>query len=298
MLILQLTVIASTWAGPITVVGFIESFDGPVDGPEKAYTLKREEKECGSDSIKFFVLICEGDQIVVNNRKNYIKLNIRGRVEGIGHGYRESSYNVEKKGKSLSLSVLLTNLMSWARDPFTRWHGDELRKVNVYVRGDEDISIPLLEDGGTLAAGARPFYLGWKGGKPPYRIQIYRQYDNKPLFERDLIQENRVRLENLTLSQGNYGLNIRDADNREAKANFSVLASNQLPSVLGELRQSRLPETVKNTLSAAWLAGQDHGKWVFESYQRAAAIADTYYPARLLRNALEDGERPVFNHTP
>ena len=156
--------------------------------------------------------------------------------------------------------------------------------------------IPLLEDPMMLAAVKRPFCLSWQGGRPPYRIRLYHQYERKPFIEREPVKENSLKIDNLALSQGNYSLKINDAEGRKLQAKFTVVDPNELPRMphQEELRQRDLAEAAKITLHATWLAAQNDGKWIFECYQRVAGIADKYHPACLLRNALADGQRPVL----
>jgi hypothetical protein len=99
-------------------------------------------------------------------------------------------------------------------------------------------------------------------------------------------------LDSTALSPKSYSLRIDDADNKKVKANFTVVSHDKLPSIPTEIKHSNHPEIAKQILIATWLASQDNGKWAFESYQRIAGIGDEYQAARLLRDALEDGEWP------
>lgn len=194
---------------------------------------------------------------------------------------------------------LLENVCKWITHFFTERHQYEKERVraHLYVRkvGNGALSIPLLEGPKMLAAGKRPFCLSWQGGKAPYRIRLYHQYERRPFIERKP-DKNSLMIDNLVLSPGIYTIKINDAESRMLQVKFTVVNPNQLPHMPDKdgLRQSDLAEAAKITLYATWLAAQNHGKWVFESYQRVAGIAGHYYPASLLCNALADGQRPVL----
>lgn len=208
--------------------------------------------------------------------------------------------NQKKRGKHEEKFKPLNNFLRWALHFLSERHEYEKERVraHLYVRKVRNgaLSIPLLEGPKMLAAGKRPFCLSWQGGKPPCRIRLYHQYERRPFIEREPVKENSLMIDNLALSPGNYNLKIDDAEGRKLQAKFTVVDPNELPRMPyeDELRQSDLTEAAKIALYATWLAAQNDGKWVFECYQRVAGIADNYYPACLLCNALADGQRPVL----
>ena len=194
----------------------------------------------------------------------------------------------------------LDNLWEWACHFLSEQYDYEKKcsMEHLYTprNGKHDsLFIPLLEGPMMLAAVKRPFCLSWQGGSPPYRIRLYHQYERKPFIEREPVKENSLKIDNLALSQGNYSLKINDAEGRKLQAKFTVVDPNELPRMphQEELGQRDLAEAAKITLHATWLAAQNDGKWIFESYQRVAGIADKYHPARMLRNELAAGKRPV-----
>ncbi|CCK80835.1 hypothetical protein [Desulfobacula toluolica] len=198
-----------------------------------------------------------------------------------------------------NISPKLENICKWITYFLTERHQYEKQCVrkHLYVRNDGNgiLSIPLLEGPKMLTSGTRPFYLTWQGGKPAYQIRLYHQYERRPFIIQKLV-ENNLKIDNIILSQGNYIIKIEDAENRKLKKEFTVVNPNLLPCMPDEdrLRQSGLNKAAKITLYAAWLAAQNDGKWIFESYQRIAGITGDYYPASLLCNALAEGQRPAL----
>lgn len=201
--------------------------------------------------------------------------------------------------EGVPLPPLLENVCKWITHFLAERHQYEKEcvRAHLYVRkvGNGALSIPLLEGPKMLAAGKRPFCLSWQGGKAPYRIRLYHQYERRPFIERKPDKDS-LMIDNLVLLPGIYIMKINDAESRMLQVKFTVVDPNELPHMPDEdgLRQSDLAEAAKITLYATWLAAQNHGKWVFESYQRVAGIAGHYYPASLLCNALADGQRPVL----
>jgi hypothetical protein len=87
-------------------------------------------------------------------------------------------------------------------------------------------------------------------------------------------------------------LEIRDADGEEVTAQLEAVSPSAAPELPPDAGFAELPKEMRATVRAAWLAGQDDGLWILEGYTRAAALADAYEPARILRDALADGQVP------
>lgn len=81
------------------------------------------------------------------------------------------------------------------------------------------------------------------------------------------------------------------SDKTNAKTvEIETVATGELPLKPTDL--ARIAENdFRETLYALWLASRSE-QWLLEAYQRAAALADRHPPARVLRNGLEQGDRP------
>ena len=84
---------------------------------------------------------------------------------------------------------------------------------------------------------------------------------------------------------GIYLLQITDAQQQRTDYTLNVVASK--PTYPNELINSKLPESTRLIAQAIWLAAQEDGRWWFEAYQHVAALAESYPPARIVRDALE-----------
>jgi len=257
--------------------------------PPEAYSFKRDGK-----MLPIQPTLLVGDQIVVNNATPtiHLKLGDKKEVEEVNH--KNSPYTVKSTGKVSSTS---SNLWAWLKQVVTDWHEEELQTavaiVNTKAVRDKPfkISAPnthLLKKyrPRNLVAGTRPLYLAWKRGKAPYELTI--KSAGKTLLILKGVQKKRIKTPALELTAGDYRLQIKDAGNRTANYLFTVVKSK--PAYPKELLDASVSEATRLIAQATWLAAQKGKKWVFEAYQQVAALAE-HYPARVVRNALEQRAR-------
>jgi hypothetical protein len=254
--------------------------------PDEAYSFKRDGKVL---PIQPTLLV--GDQIVVNKATPTIHLKF-GDNEVVKVNYENSPYTVESKGK---VSTSLGNLWAWVGQVVTDLFEEELQTTiaTINTRGiggtSPDIPAPytnLLKESSyrNLVAGTRHLYLAWGGGKAPYELTI-KSADKSLILDEKGIQEKRIKTQDFSLTEGNYNLQIKDAENRTANYIFTVVKSK--PAYPKELLETSVPEATRLTAQAIWLAAQKKKKWVFEAYQQIAELAEHYPAARVVRNALE-----------
>ncbi len=257
--------------------------------PPEAYSFMRFGKR-----LPIQPTLWVGDQIVVNKAMPTIALKL-GDNEVVKVNYENSPYTVTSKGKVSSTGG---NLWAWFKQAVTDWHEEEIQTtvatVNTKGVGDAspEISAPythLLKKyrARNLEAGTRPLYLAWEGGEAPYTLTI--KSAGKAVLILKGLQEKRIKTPELSLAEGNYDLQIKDADNRKTNYIFSVVKSK--PAYPKALLETSVPESTRLTAQATWLAAQKKKKWVFEAYQQIAALAERYPAARVVRNALEQRAR-------
>ena len=235
-----------------------------------------------------------GDQIVVNKATPTIHLKL-GDNEVVKVNYKNSPYTVKSKGKVYSTS---SNLWAWLKQVVTDWREEEIQTtiatINTRGIGDTSPDIPapytnLLKESSyrNLVAGTRALYFAWGGGKAPYELTI--KSAGKALLILKGVQKKRVKTQNVSLTVGNYDLQIKDAENRTADYIFTVVKSK--PAYPKELLDTSVSEATRLTAQATWLAAQKKKKWVFEAYQQIAELAERYPAARVVRHALEQRAR-------
>jgi hypothetical protein len=266
-----------------TAVGWIESFDGT---PEQ-YRLVRSGKEM---PVSMFLPIHHGDDIAVLQGGRRIRLILDGGrvVEELTQS--NSRYVVRE---SRRVPTLPDNLINWAGSWFTKWHQERLTTVSVHVRSDKNISIPLLADRRQLlVVSDRALAIAWKGGAPPFTVRVGLDVSTRGAFvSAEGLSGRRVLLPDVALAPGRYSVRIADSHGSEATAPFSVVARERLPSEPESIRFAA-PDVTRQTLLAAWLTTVESGEWVFQGYQQAALLTQEYYPAGLLRDAIERGDYP------
>lgn len=269
-------------------VGYIYDFDGKIS----QYRLLRNEKEV---PIGLFLAVFEDDRIDVNNDNITIKVMLEGEEQPKTVSKNNSPLNIKSDAV---IRTVPSNLVSWAGEFFNSLYKDrETQTVTVVSKGLfnspvsphenlNQISSELLSHGPLiLLSGKRNLYFNWDGGTPPYQVSILL---NDSLIKN--IQElalSNVLLKAITLQPGVYEIAIRDIKDNIFSTPLTVLSEKiSLPS---SLEKSNLPEEVKETLLATWLAGKKEGYWRFEAYQRVVSYAKNYSTAKLLKNALENG---------
>lgn len=272
-------------AGTGLVVGRVEGFEG---GPAD-YRVLRDGRPIPVD---FFLELFDGDEISVLHDSHRIRLDLYygdGRL--VEWGKRQGPLVV----RAGAVPTVGMNFRRWAWSWFAQ--AREENSISVHVRGAGGVvplSLPLLsERPGRVIAGTRTLALAWYGGRPPYQVRVYQVDTQSPMLSLEKIGEVRVRSGSIALPQGAYVVEVRDADGSQVSGRFEALLKDQVPADPAELSQSRLPDPVRNTMVAVWLASRGNGAWVLEAYQRVVPLAASYYPAGLLRDTLEQGERPA-----
>ncbi len=207
-------------------------------------------------------------------------------------------YTIEQVGKSATVKG---NLLDWAISTLTFWRENEIKaEVRIRTRtikktaSQEETDIPALDSSmlssmqPQLAAGQRALFVGWRGGKAPYQLDI------QPVGQASIFSgrfDTRfAQTSPLNLSAGQYELVISVADTKVSERYpFTVVASH--PAYPAELVDGSVTdEKMLATLKALWLAAHmtDNLKqpWLFEAYQQVAGFAENYPPALVARDAI------------
>lgn len=231
----------------------------------------------------------EGDRVVFQDS--------RSRVEVLCGGEREILHKGERvwvAPRAVPPPGRAAHIMAWLRDFFLTAERHDESVASLRVRGDDEPpSLPLLAGAdGVFAAGRSALFLAWTGGAAPFSVRIYRPGDGQTVWSATGVGVRRARLSGEPVAPGTYELEIRDAHGKAGGARLRALGPADLPAVPPAFAAGGADDLVGRTLEAGWLAAQGGGRLGFEAYQRAAEIAETHGPARLLRDALEQGLRP------
>lgn len=142
------------------------------------------------------------------------------------------------------------------------------------------IDVPILVPGASVIAGERDLPLAWRGGCPPFVVRVRSGKDS--LIHRESIEGWQVRLDDVPLSVGPYAVAITDAAGRRFDAILTAVA--QGPAVPPDLAADT--SSLGVIAQAAWLAGQDGGRWRLESFERLRPLIRAGDP---LAGAVGDG---------
>ncbi|MCK5524242.1 MAG: hypothetical protein KAI83_14010 [Thiomargarita sp.] len=282
-LYLSLILAACSLNAYATQVGNIDDFDGALTD----YTIKR-----GIETIQMGVYepLYPGDRIHISDNHS-IDIRQCGEIHKITH--KESPYRVQSKKCKV---IGLTDNIWLAMKDFGKYIFTIVPNPSVGVHlqksEEEPPAMPMLESTfgaiPTLKAGKRALALQWFGGKSPYKVQITTA--KKEVWETETkaqsVKTGEIHLE----AEQTYWIIItanHAKDPLMLKREFETVA--KLPDYPKLLQDNTLPENMRRTLQAGWLAKQDRIQWSFESYQQVFDIADNYGPARVLREALRKG---------
>lgn len=163
------------------------------------------------------------------------------------------------------------------------------RTVSAASRGDDEITIPLLPAGATIAAGRRAIDLAWTGGRPPFTVRLVRDRRGEVAVATGL-NSRRASLGVVEVAPGLHAVQVRDSAGVSRLARFLVVPPDSVPSfpgagTAGWSGGSRL------LLEAVWLAGIGDGRWSWEAWLRLDRLGEDETAARV-RAELEAGRLP------
>ena len=132
--------------------------------------------------------------------------------------------------------------------------------------------------------------LAWRGGEPPYAVTLETTGAvPRELFKAEGIESPRIAV---PAPHGDFSgfvrLSVVDHAGEAVEANFEVVPAGQLPSTDESIRQAEVPAQLHALLQADFLIKEDAKRWSFQAYQSVAGLADSFEPARWLRDCLEE----------
>ena len=252
---------------------------GDFDGALTDYTIRRGDQTI---PMGVYAPLYPGDRIYVS-KNHFIEIRQCGEVQKITQ--KDSPYQVQSK--KCKVPGLLDNL--WLNfkgliqylTTITTLPPDY---VHLPKSEEESPAMPILESTfhatPTLKAGERALALQWFGGKSPYQVQITTA-KKKVLWETDTNAQSVKTAKIHFKAKHTYWIIITAANHAKHPTKLEFEAVTKLPDYPKQLQA--LPENMRRTFQAAWLAEQDRIKWSFEAYQQLSDIANNYGPARELR---------------
>jgi hypothetical protein len=197
-----------------------------------------------------------------------------------------SRYLVYAPRRSTSMvSNLFNDLMGIVARRFEH----ERHLVTLAVRGEEALDLPLLwADENYVVEGTRPLAVGWVGGEAPFAVEIGPD-GGQPLVAQENVGGQASAPVSADLAPGIWHVSVRDAADEVVEGAFTVVPAADLPEPPPDEGLEAMPEALRESAYAAWLAEQDEGSWMYEAYLRAGALAGDFAPAGYLERYLASG---------
>jgi len=186
--------------------------------------------------------------------------------------------------------AFLTRLRSTLVSLGTRLTSQYVRSslpISTSSRGHEGpLSMPVVEDEGSRIASHRTaVHLAWDGGTPPFAVAIV-SAQGETFAGQTGVQTWRLRLplQPRAIPEGPARIIVEDGAGARMIKVIQVVPLQSLPE---RIEPNGLPPNLYAVVAADQLIQTNRRYWTFEAYQDLAALADSYEPARLLRDCLE-----------
>jgi hypothetical protein len=159
--------------------------------------------------------------------------------------------------------------------------------VSTSSRGHEGpLSMPVVDDEvSRLGSHRTAVHVAWEGGTAPFSVAMLSEQEKK-LAGQTGVQDWRLRLLLPTgaIPEGRARIVVEDGAGGRISKLIQVVPVQSLPQ---RVAQGDVPPPLHTVVAADQLIQTNRRHWSFEAYQELAALADSYEPARLLRDCLE-----------
>ena len=265
------------------MVGYVEQLSGDLT----SFALERAGKAV---PLQLLMPVQVGDRVVVRGPGNRILFRCANRRLTVTE--TDSPFVIppapSPPGFLMRLGTLLLDLGSRLMAQQTR----SVTKTSTSTRGDDGpLGLPMLEGGASrLTNDLTRWSLAWRGGEPPYAVTLETTGAvPRELFKAEGIESPRIAV---PAPHGDFSgfvrLSVVDHAGEAVEANFEVVPAGQLPSTDESIRQAEVPAQLHALLQADFLIKEDAKRWSFQAYQSVAGLADSFEPARWLRDCLEE----------
>ena len=159
--------------------------------------------------------------------------------------------------------------------------------VSTSSRGHEGpLSLPVVEDDvSRLGSHRTALHIAWEGGTPPFVVQVL-SAQGQTLAAKEGVQEWRLQLPwpPGAMMEGPARIVVEDGTRQRISKLITLVRVQSLPE---RVAQGDLPPALHAVIAADQLIQTNRRQWGLEAYQDLAPLADSYEPARLLRDCLE-----------
>jgi hypothetical protein len=270
-----------------TAVGYIEQLTGHLED----FSIERRGT---SIPLALLLPLQVGDRLTVQGIGNIALLQCGNRSVRVTE--KESPFVVPSVSAPPNFLNRLGALLLEVGSRLTTQQARTVTKVSTSSRGENGpLAIPMLHQRtNQLPARGGTLYIGWTGGVTPYELRLVlpQAAGSQDSVTLNGLQEPRAAVGLASpLSPGFVRVEIIDGEQAHVHGTFEVVAA--MPpssSVDVALEESDLPIPLRTVMTADTWAKRSPAQWSFYAYQAVAPFGESYEPARLLRDCLEESE--------
>jgi hypothetical protein len=159
--------------------------------------------------------------------------------------------------------------------------------VSTSSRGHEGaLSMPVVEDEvSRLSSQRTTIHIAWEGGTAPFAVQVL-SGQGKTVAAKEGVQDRRLLLlwPPEAIREGPAHIVLEDGAGQHIRKLINLVPVHSVPE---RVAPGDLPATLHAVIAADQLIQTNRRQWGFEAYQDLAVMADSYEPAKLLRDCLE-----------
>ena len=271
----------SVWAAanpaPSRDVGYIERIVGDL----KNIRIDRQ----GQSMQPAILLPVRVDDRVVLKRGSELYLQLGNRRVVITE--KDSPYRVPMVDAPPAFLTRLRSTLMSLGSKLTSQYVRSSVPVSTSSRGHEGpLSLPVVEDDvSRLSVHRTTIHIAWDGGTPPFVVQVL-SAQGQTLVAKEGVQEWRLRLlwPPGPMMEGPARIVVEDGAGQRISKLLNLVPVQSLPE---RISQGDLPPALHAVIAADQLIQTNRRQWGLEAYQDLAPLADSYEPARLLRDCLE-----------
>lgn len=260
-------------------IGYVEDFTGLAS----RYRVTHDGHEI---PMRLCLPLYVGDTIEALDDKARATLRMIDHPEPVAwsRGDRDTKLTTSGAGTSF-LSDLMNSTLA-ALSPFDEQKRD---RVLTTIRGDGggEFGVPLLESRQTISLGQKTIAVGWLPASTLAEISITDK-KGKALVSKSKASGGIWLSPSLNLKPGQYRVTLVAGGSKVA-GDIDVVDALQIPHLPAELTQENIPQSLRHTAQAVWLAAQSNGQYRLEALQLVANDRSTR-SAAVLTEALIAGK--------
>jgi hypothetical protein len=277
---IEFSLSASHDAAP--AVGYIEQLAGDLG----AFSIERSGQTM---SPALLLPVRAGDRLLVRGQANTVLLQCGNRRIRVTE--RESPFVVPAVPSPPGFLTRLGTLLLDLGNRLTTQQAKSMTKISTSSRGEEEpLAVPLLQNRTSLLPGdVTTLFLSWRGGMPPYYVRVWTSQieSREAAAVHDIRSTRSTILLSHPLSPGFVHIEVIDHEGIRAKGTIEIVSVESQPAIQPSFAETDIPPALHTVLTVdSWLKHSPL-QWSFYAYQTIAPIAESFEPARLLRDCLE-----------